>query len=310
MSKIFITGGCGFLGKALLSKWYGSHEIVVFNRDENKQFLMKQQFPYVDYVLGDVRDYEAMKKASRGCSYAVFAASMKHIDMCSKNPLEASSIILGGAVNSRRLVEDSSIDVGCFISTDKANSPLNLYGGLKFCASEIFTLNPPKDRRVVSLAYGNIFNSSGSIILKLNSLVGSGKKAVLYSEEMTRFGMLVKDSVSLIERALFRYEVNGSTLVPTLWSYRVKDLFEIYKEDFGLDYVLGKTREGEKIHEVMISRDSIPFVSYVGELDYVIGKTPTELPETSFDSEYSSENEVVTKGFLREFLKNNNYFKE
>lgn len=309
MAKILITGGCGFLGRFLVSKWYQKHDLVVFNRDENKQFYLKQKYPNVKYVLGDIRDYGKLKSAANGCDHAVFAASMKHIDMCSENPIEASEIILNGAINSRLVAEECGMKSACFIGTDKMHSPSTNYGALKMAGSEVFISKSETDTYLNSLSYGNVFSSSGSILLKLNDFVKEGREIILFSEEMTRFGMLVEDALRLIEIALFR-EVNNSTIVPKLWSYRVKDIFEIYKEKFGLKYKIGIPRYSEKIHEIMIPEHSVNRTYYCEENDvYVIGN---KFYGNDFfnGGDYSSKDYCVSKSELEDFLVKHNFFRD
>lgn len=309
MSKIFITGGCGYLGRKLVERWYNHHEITIYSRDENKHFNMRAKYPRVNFVVGDIRNYDRLKAASVGHDMAVFAASMKHIDSCSKNPEEACEIILNGAINSRRVAEENRIFRSCFISTDKSQSPSTLYGALKMAASEVFTSNVPDGFYFNAISYGNIFNSSGSIIPKLNELVLREGGATLFSEEMTRFGMLGKDAVELIEKVLGS-EIHGKTVVPKLWSYKVKDLFDIYSERFGLKYLLGDLRRGEKLHEVMVPSHFSNNCTYSEVLGaYTFGEGISDRCYFP-NNEYSSEDCSVSKEFLEEFLVDFDFFKK
>ena len=174
--KILITGACGYLGQALISRWYEKYDIVALNRDENKQFYSKLKYPNVEYILGDIKDENVLRKAAAGCSHAVFAASMKHIDFVADNPEVACGTILTGAINSREAAISNGLVSAVFIGSDKQMSPSTLYGALKMAGSECFISKSDSRTRLSSLAYGNIFSSSGSILVKLNKMVAEKDK--------------------------------------------------------------------------------------------------------------------------------------
>lgn len=311
-NKIIITGACGFLGQALIERWHKQYDIVAFNRDENKQFYSKLKYPNVTYVLGDIKDEARLIEAAKGCSYGVFAASMKHIDMVADNPDVACETILTGAINSRKAAVVNNLIAGVFVSSDKSQNPATLYGALKMAGAECFISDKHTATRLTSLSYGNIFSSSGSILVKLNKMVQEKdvNSITLFSDEMTRFGMHVDQAIDLIELALFG-EYKGVSLVPKLWSYRVVDLFDIYKEKFGINYIMGKPRPNEKLHEIMIPEHTRSRAYLDEDKDiYVIDQKQYYDKPLSFNggNEYSSKDYVVSKNELSKYLEQNNYF--
>jgi UDP-N-acetylglucosamine 4,6-dehydratase len=119
-NKIFITGGAGFLGRNIVKRYYEHNEIVVYSRDESKHYYLKKQFPKIKCVVGDIRNYDLMKRASKGCNIGIFAASLKQIGAVDQNVEESVKIIVDGAVNSRRVAEENEFEAACFISSDKS----------------------------------------------------------------------------------------------------------------------------------------------------------------------------------------------
>ncbi len=224
--RLFITGGSGYLGKHLIKHYYNKADITIFSRDEAKQFLIKQQYPDVKCVLGDVRNYDSLLRAMRQYwpTHAVFAASMKHIDACRDNYQEANDIIVKGAFNSRQAAEECGVDAACFISSDKSRAATTIYGSMKYTAGEAFITNPT-DMKVNTLVYGNVMNSTGSIIPKIWETIRSntnsyGRYLSLYHSDMTRFLYDIKDAVSLIDYALSPEAPNGTTMVPYIKSFK------------------------------------------------------------------------------------------
>ena len=312
-SRILITGACGFLGQALIERWHHKYDIVAFNRDENKQFYSKLKYPNVTYILGDVKDESRLVEAAQGCDYAVFAASMKHIDMVAENPEVACETILTGAINSRKAAIKNNLISAVYISTDKSQSPSTLYGALKMAGSECFISKKNSSTRLTSLAYGNIFSSSGSILVKLNKMVAEkdNNPIKLFSNKMTRFGMRADEAVDLIETALFGTEYDQVTLIPRLWSYKVSDLFEIYKEKFGINYVMGEPRPNEKLHEIMVPEHANSRTRYdESKFIYIIDQNKYEVNGVDFNGgkEYSSKDYVIPKQELGHYLEKYNFF--
>lgn len=306
--KIFITGGAGYLGWNLVKRFYADNDITVFSRDESKHYYLKKQFPNVRCIIGDVRNAELLHKSVAGHTIGIFAASLKQIEAVDQNVEEALQVIVHGAINSRRAAIDNGLKAATFISTDKSRCATTLYGAMKFVAGEAFTLNAEAELcRLTSVIYGNVLNSTGSIIPLIWDSMKKGYPLTLYSEDMTRFMIDIDEAIDCIEYAL---EKDGYNVIPDLPSFRVKDLFEIYAGEFGLTWTLGLPRISEKTHEQMISPYEMERTTYDSEnkmylLHYKNVYNEQRLPASGL----SSEDTVVSKDELRELLAKRDYFK-
>lgn len=304
--KIFITGGAGFLGKNIIQRYYDSNEITIYSRDEAKHYYLKKRFPKIKCIIGDVRNYDLLKRTSKNHNIGIFAASLKQIEAVDQNIEESVDIIINGAINSRRISEENQFESACFISSDKSRSATTLYGSMKFVAGESFIVNADKSNTNLSTAiYGNVLNSTGSIIPLIWNAIQNKYDLKLYSSEMTRFMITVDQAIDLIEKSL---KLNGYNVIPNVRSFCIKDLFEIYNEHFGLKYKLDKPRISEKIHETMISSEEIPRVKK--QNNYFCMHYKQIYNELSFaNNEYSSKNVCMSKQELDNLLKSFNYFK-
>ena len=166
--KIFITGGAGFLGKKLIERLYDENEIIVYSRDEAKHYSLKAIYPNIRFILGDIRDKELITRSSRGSNIGIFAASLKQISACDEFPEEAVKTIVNGAINSKFAALENNFEAATFISTDKSRAATTIYGSLKFAAGEQFILKNHLEKksktRLSTVIYGNVLNSTGSII--------------------------------------------------------------------------------------------------------------------------------------------------
>lgn len=303
--KIFITGGAGYLGKNIIEKYYDKNEITIYSRDEAKHYFLKKQYPNIKCVVGDIRNYDLLKRASSKSDIGIFAASLKQISSVDENYEEGVNVIINGGLNSRRVAEENNMEAACFISSDKSRAATTLYGSMKYVAGESFIVNSEESTTRLSTAiYGNVMNSTGSIIPLIWDSIKNERTLVLYSEEMTRFLIEIEDAITLIEESL---KVNGFNLIPNLKSFLIKDLFEIYKENFGLKYVIGEPRVSEKLHEMMISKEETPRAFFDEEKNLYFMHYKN-IYNTGV-KEFTSDNVMISKDELHKYLINKNFYK-
>ncbi len=260
--SILITGGTGSLGKALtktiFEKWPGIKRLVIYSRDEQKQFIMDQEYPHSKYpqirfFVGDVRDKERLVRALNGIDYVIHAAAMKHVHIAEYNPTECVKTNIGGAQN----VIDACLVTGVrsvvALSTDKACAPINLYGATKLASDKLFVAaNNIKGSNPIKFSvvrYGNVMGSNGSVI---PFFINKKKEGVLpiTSPDMTRFNIPIQGGVDMVLFAL-EYAWGGEIFIPKIPSYRIMELAEAIAPECERR-IIG-IRPGEKIHEEMIT---------------------------------------------------------
>jgi len=304
--KIFITGGAGYLGSNLVQRYIDNNEVIVYSRDEAKHYYLKKRFPKVQCVVGDIRNLDLMKRSAANCDIGIFAASLKQIGAVDQNVEESAKIIVDGAINSRRVAEEVGMEAACFISSDKSRAATTIYGAMKFVAGESFIVNSDRSNvRLSSAIYGNVLNSTGSIIPLMWDAINKGYELTLFSDKMTRFMINIEEAMDLIEYGL---EVDGYNVIPNLKSFLIKDLFEIFAEKFGLRYKIGVPRISEKLHEMMISIEEAPRTYYNKELDSYFMHYE-KLAKEPIDFEFTSDNVVVSKDELKQILEGYDYFR-
>lgn len=304
--KFFITGGAGYLGRHLVGHLIENNEVTVYSRDEAKHYYLKKEFPKVKCVVGDVRNYDLMKRASVGCDIGVFAASLKQIGAVDSNVEESIQVIIHGAINSRRVAEENGFESACFISTDKSRAATTLYGAMKFVANEAFIVNADDGKTKLSAAlYGNVLNSTGSVIPLIWDSIWKDYELTLYSEEMTRFVIDIEAAIELVLESL---NYSGFNLIPRLKSMKIKDLFELYQEEFGLKFRTGVPRISEKIHEMMVSDEEAPRTFEHGDSGHLMMHYK-HIHEDHLDGPYTSDQLVMSKDELRALLVQRNWFR-
>lgn len=305
--KIFITGGAGYLGSNLVKRYYNDNEITIFSRDEAKHYYLKKEFPKVKCIIGDIRNERLLIEASRNHTIGIFAASLKQIEAVDQNVEESLQVIVHGAFNSRRAAIENKMKAATFISTDKSRGATTIYGAMKYVAGEAFVIKPEDvQTKLTSVIYGNVLNSTGSIIPLIWDSIKKGYELTLYGEEMTRFMVDIEEAMDAIEYAL---DKDGFNIIPNLKAFRIKDLFEIYEKEFGLKWKLGAPRISEKYHEQMISPYEKERVTYDKEHNMYLLHNKNVYNEGVLSvNGLTSEECLVPKEELHSILKSHNYF--
>jgi UDP-N-acetylglucosamine 4,6-dehydratase len=260
--NILITGGTGSFGKKytqILLEKYKPNKIIIYSRDELKQYEMSQTFnePCMRYMIGDIRDLDRLKKAMYGVHFVIHAAALKHVPIAEYNPMECIKTNIHGAGN----VIDAALDCGVqkviALSTDKAANPINLYGATKLASDKLFTAaNNIKGARRTQFSvvrYGNVVGSRGSVVPFFQKLIKEGVKELPITElEMTRFWITLEQGVKFVLKNFARMQ-GGEIFIPKIPSMKMIDLAKAMAPELGIK-VIG-IRPGEKMHEVMVPKD-------------------------------------------------------
>ncbi len=260
--SVLITGGTGSLGKALtkriLTEFPNVKRLVIFSRDEQKQFQMSQDFPEskysaIRYFIGDIRDYARVKRALRKIDYVIHAAAMKHVPIAEYNPMECVKTNVLGAENIINACLESDVKSVVALSTDKAAAPINLYGATKLTSDKLFiaanNIRGGNDIKFSVVRYGNVMGSNGSVIPFFLKKKSEGVLPITDSN-MTRFNITLEEGVDMVLHALEKAE-GGEIFVPKIPSYKITDLATAIC-DKCKKKIIG-VRSGEKIHEEMIT---------------------------------------------------------
>ncbi|MCD7738288.1 MAG: UDP-N-acetylglucosamine 4,6-dehydratase (inverting) [Lachnospiraceae bacterium] len=261
---ILITGGTGSFGKAFTKyvlTHYNPKKIIIYSRDEFKQFIMQNEFAgyssRLRFFIGDVRDKDRLYRAFEGVDYVVHAAALKQVPACEYNPNEAIKTNIHGAQNVIEAALDCGVKKVVALSTDKAVNPVNLYGGTKLVSDKLFIAANAyagnKDICFAIVRYGNVAGSRGSIIPKFYDIIKNGGTELPITDyRMTRFWISLEEGVKLVIKALAE-ATGGETFISKIPSFRVTDLAEAMLPG-------GHTREigiypGEKLHEIMVTTE-------------------------------------------------------
>lgn len=259
-ASILITGGTGSFGKKcteVLLKRYKPRRLIIFSRDELKQYEMaqdfpKEKYPAIRFFIGDVRDKERLERAFRGVDYVIHAAAMKHVPASEYNPTEAIKTNIYGAQNIINVAADKGVQKVVALSTDKAVNPVNLYGATKLCSDKLFTaanaFTGSSGCRFSVVRYGNVLGSRGSVVPFFLKKRAEGVLPIT-DPRMTRFWISLEDGVDLVLSAFERMH-GGEVFVPKLPSMNIMDLAAAIAPGCKTEVV--GIRPGEKLHEAMI----------------------------------------------------------
>lgn len=270
--SILITGGTGSFGKAFTKyvlEHYDPKKIIIYSRDEYKQFIMQNEFKaYAEklrFFIGDVRDLERLKRAFEGVDYVIHAAALKQVPACEYNPSEAIKTNINGAQNIIDAALDKGVRKVVALSTDKAVNPVNLYGGTKLVSDKLFiaanAYAGSKDISFSIVRYGNVAGSRGSVIPFFHKLLKDNKTELPITDyRMTRFWISLQQGVELVIKAL-EEAVGGETFISKIPSFKITDLAQAMLPGCAMPEV--GIREGEKLHEIMLTvEDSMTTYEY------------------------------------------------
>lgn len=281
--SVLVTGGTGSFGKkfieTVLNRYPEVRRVVVFSRDELKQFEMTQTFRSQDYpklrfFIGDVRDRDRLVRAMEGVDVVVHAAALKQVPACEYNPFEAIKTNVLGAQNVIEAAIDQGVQRVVALSTDKAAAPVNLYGATKLCSDKLFVaannFKGSHDIRFSVVRYGNVMGSRGSVIPFFLDRRSKGPLPIT-DARMTRFNITLEAGVELVLFALEKMW-GGEIFVPKIPSYRILDVAEAVAPGGELEMV--GIRPGEKIHEEMITQSDAPRTAEFEDYFVIMPSTP------------------------------------
>lgn len=325
--SLLITGGTGSLGtklvETILREYPKIKRLVIFSRDEQKQFQMAQKFPEskfpaLRYFIGDIRDYQRVKRALKNIDYVIHTAAMKHVHIAEYNPMECIKTNVLGAENLINACLEEGVQRVVALSTDKAAAPINLYGATKLTSDKLFiaanNIRGVNNINFSVVRYGNVMGSNGSVI---PFFMKEKKKGVLpiTNPKMTRFNILIEEGVDMVLHAL-EHAWGGEIFIPKIPSYRITDLATAIDQNCKQE-IIG-VRPGEKIHEEMIT-SSDSYTTYdlgkyytilplktLWSLEEFIKKFKAEKVIENFVYNSGQNEEFLTVSQIRDLIKNNN----
>jgi len=317
-SRIFISGATGSWGQTLtqmLLEKYNVKEIICFSRGELQQVLMQRKFKSdkLKFIIGDIRDYDAVKFATKGVDYIFHMAALKHVPICEEHPQEAIKTNITGTSNIVNAAIENCVKKVIDVSTDKAVEPINLYGMTKSVGEKlIIQANDLSDyTKFVCIRGGNVMGSNGSVIPYFIEQIKAGGPITITDLEMTRFFLTLEEAISLLFKAA-EDSVGGETFVMNMPACYIRDIANVLTDEYGVVEIkeIGG-RPGEKLDEMLISKHESP-LSYCYDENYFVilpSKSSAKLTEKYKDlkkfthQEFSSKTFIMNKGEIKEMLK-------
>ncbi|WP_072682243.1 UDP-N-acetylglucosamine 4,6-dehydratase (inverting) [Arcobacter sp. LA11] len=286
--NILITGGTGSFGKKyteMLLKKYQPNKIIIYSRDELKQYEMAQDYDNkcMRYFIGDVRDASRLKKAMKDVDYVIHAAALKHVPIAEYNPMECIKTNINGAQNVIDAAIENKVEKIIALSTDKAANPINLYGATKLASDKLFVaannLVGKQNTSFSVVRYGNVIGSRGSVIPFFKKLINEGASSLpITDEKMTRFMITLEQGVDFVLKNFERMQ-GGEIFIPKIPSMKIVDLAKALAPELNCE-IIG-IRPGEKLHEIMCPSDDshltlefkdhyviAPTIKFFGSRDY------------------------------------------
>ena len=310
---VLVTGGTGSFGKqwvkTILAK-FGPRKLIVFSRDELKQFEMEQEFnsPEMRYFIGDVRDADRLNQAMRGVDYVIHAAALKQVPTAEYNPMECVKTNIYGAENVIKAAINHEVEKVIALSTDKAANPINLYGATKLVSDKLFVaannIAGGHRTRFSVVRYGNVVGSRGSVLPFFQKLIAQGVKELPVTDSrMTRFWITLPQGIDFVLNN-FEHMQGGEIFVPKIPSMRILDLVESLVP--GMPAKIIGIRPGEKLHEVMCPADDShlilefhdhyvirPAITFLAPVNYEVNPLGEKGKPVEQGFEYSSGNNPV-----------------
>ena len=322
--KILITGGTGSLGKALTKRLLdsGANSVRVFSRNENKQIEMEREFEFdsrLRFLIGDVRDRDRLVRAVEGVDMVFHGAALKHVPVIEYNPFEGIQTNIIGSQNVIDACHIENVEFAVAVGTDKAVSPVNVYGATKLVMEKLFLtasnyVNKEKHTTKFFVArYGNVFGSSGSVVPAFIQRINSDKKITITNPDMTRFSITMNEALDFILNSV--KEANGAeTFVPKLKAYNIMDVKDAIFELMGKgELEITSIRPGEKMHESLISLTEMRY-AIENEKKYIIFKPDEFIEQNKKYSQYknienvfeysSDKAQKLSKSEIKEIIKN------
>jgi UDP-N-acetylglucosamine 4,6-dehydratase/5-epimerase len=313
--SVLITGGTGSFGKKMtqtILARYKAKKIIIYSRDELKQFEMQQEFndPCMRFFIGDVRDYERLKQAMNGVDYVIHAAALKQVPAAEYNPMECIKTNVIGAENTINAALKNNVKKVIALSTDKAANPINLYGATKLVSDKLFVaannMSGGHQTRFAVVRYGNVVGSRGSVVPFFNKLISEGVDSLpITHKSMTRFWITLEEGVDFVLKS-FNRMYGGEVFVPKLPSVKIIDLAYSMAPELP-QHIIG-IRPGEKLHEIMCPKDDSHLT--LDFFDYYVIKPAIRFidDEVDFSKNASGEKgEQVEEGFEYESGTNKNF---
>jgi len=302
--NILITGGTGSFGKKytkLLLQKYKPNKIIIYSRDELKQYEMAQDYNHecMRYFIGDVRDSDRLKKAMKGVDLVIHAAALKHVPIAEYNPMECIKTNINGAQNVIDAAIENKVSKIIALSTDKAANPVNLYGATKLASDKLFVaannLVGPQDTQFSVVRYGNVIGSRGSVVPFFKKLIAEGATSLpITDERMTRFMITLEDGVNFVLKNFERMQ-GGEIFIPKIPSMKMNELANALAPNLPHENI--GIRPGEKLHEIMCPSDD-SHLTFEFDDHYVIAPTIKFSSHREFDKNLLGEvGHQVEQGF-------------
>lgn len=317
-SRIFVSGATGSWGQTLITMLLARHnveEIVCFSRGELQQVLMKRKFnnPKLKFVIGDIRDYDAVKQATRGIDYIFHLAALKHVPVCEENVQETIKTNVNGTTNIVNAAIENRVKKVIDVSSDKAVEPINLYGMTKAVGEKIIVqANDLSDyTKFVCIRGGNVMGSSGSVIPFFIEQIKNGGPITITDVKMTRFFLTLEEAIELLFKASID-SIGGETFVMNMPACYIKDLAEVLMDEYGVVEVKETgMRPGEKLDEMLISHhesqlsfcyDDNYFLTLPAGYNQTLATRYQSHPAFPY-TEFSSVTKIMNKVQIKEMLK-------